>query len=144
MYFDGAARQEGAGAGVVFITAQQDMLPYSFTLSQRCSNNVAEYQALILGLESISKVSIKHVPRKMNKQVDALAGLASSIAYPRKEVSILLCEKWVIPPIFEPQEYETKDEEEAMATTVVDGIPDDWRLPFVDYFQYGRLPDDLK
>nr|XP_009773112.1 PREDICTED: uncharacterized protein LOC104223381 [Nicotiana sylvestris] len=51
MYFDGIAHREGAGAGIVFITSQGEVLPYSFTLTQRCSNNVAEYQALILGLE---------------------------------------------------------------------------------------------
>ena len=51
MYFDGAAHKEGAGAGVVFITNTGEVLPYSFTLTGNCSNNVAEYQALILGLE---------------------------------------------------------------------------------------------
>ncbi|XP_019226104.1 PREDICTED: uncharacterized protein LOC109207613 [Nicotiana attenuata] len=51
MYFDGAAHREGAGVGIVFITSQGEVLPYSFTLKQRCSNNVIEYQALILGLE---------------------------------------------------------------------------------------------
>ncbi|XP_060178190.1 uncharacterized protein LOC132608130 [Lycium barbarum] len=51
MYFDGAAHREGAGAGVIFVTSQEEVLPYSFTLAQCCSNNVAEYQALILGLE---------------------------------------------------------------------------------------------
>ncbi|XP_015075475.1 uncharacterized protein LOC107019515 [Solanum pennellii] len=51
MYFDGAAHRGGASAGVVFITSQQEILPFSFILKQCCSNNVAEYQALILGLE---------------------------------------------------------------------------------------------
>ncbi|XP_049405316.1 uncharacterized protein LOC125868805 [Solanum stenotomum] len=51
MYFDGAAHRGGAGAGVVFITSQEEILPFSFSLKQCCSNNVAEYQALILGLE---------------------------------------------------------------------------------------------
>ena len=51
MYFDGAAHCGGASAGVVFITSQEEILPFSFTLKQCCSNNVAEYEALILGLE---------------------------------------------------------------------------------------------
>ncbi|XP_075096429.1 uncharacterized protein LOC142174519 [Nicotiana tabacum] len=51
MYFDGAAHRGGAGAGVVFAISQGEVLPYSFTLMQLCSNNIAEYQALILGLE---------------------------------------------------------------------------------------------
>ncbi|XP_060182905.1 uncharacterized protein LOC132612841 [Lycium barbarum] len=53
MYFDGAAHREGAGAGVIFVTSQEEVLPYSFTLTQCCFNNVAEYQALILGLEMV-------------------------------------------------------------------------------------------
>ncbi|XP_015087126.1 uncharacterized protein LOC107030322 [Solanum pennellii] len=53
MYFDGAAHRDGVGAGVVFITSQKEILPFSFTLKQCCSNNVAEYQALILGLEMV-------------------------------------------------------------------------------------------
>ncbi|KAH0639695.1 hypothetical protein KY285_036281 [Solanum tuberosum] len=51
MYFDGAAHRGGAGASVVLITSQEEILPFSFTLKQCCSNNVTEYQALILGLE---------------------------------------------------------------------------------------------
>ncbi|GFZ02402.1 hypothetical protein Acr_15g0010100 [Actinidia rufa] len=51
MYFDGASHREGAAAGVVFLTPEGDVLPYAFTLTQLCSNNEAEYQALILGLE---------------------------------------------------------------------------------------------
>ena len=51
MYFDGAARRDGAGAGVVFVTPQRQVLPYAFILGELCSNNVAEYQALIIGLQ---------------------------------------------------------------------------------------------
>ncbi|KAG9453411.1 hypothetical protein H6P81_006315 [Aristolochia fimbriata] len=50
MYFDGAARRNGAGAGVLFVSPKKDLLPYSFVLTQICSNNEAEYKALLLGL----------------------------------------------------------------------------------------------
>nr|XP_011465143.1 PREDICTED: uncharacterized protein LOC101299390 [Fragaria vesca subsp. vesca] len=51
LYFDGAARTRGAGAGVIFITPSRGLIPYSFSLMAVCSNNVAEYEALIIGLE---------------------------------------------------------------------------------------------
>ena len=51
MFFDGATQCSGADARVVFVTLEGDVLPYAFTLTECCSNNVAEYQALILGLE---------------------------------------------------------------------------------------------
>ncbi|GAA0170969.1 hypothetical protein LIER_25116 [Lithospermum erythrorhizon] len=70
--------------------------------------------------------------------------LNMSIAYPRKEVTIPVCENWVVPPIFEPQEYEEKEKEEVMTNTIADGVPNDWRQPLIDYFQHGRLPGNLK
>lgn len=44
---------KGVDARVVFVTPYVKVLPYSFTLPQRCSNNVVEYQALLLGLEMV-------------------------------------------------------------------------------------------
>ncbi|KAK4385721.1 hypothetical protein Sango_2696100 [Sesamum angolense] len=63
MYFDGAFHKEGVGAGVVFFTSEGEVLPYSFTLTQNCSNNIADYQALILGLEIV--VDAKQLPLKV-------------------------------------------------------------------------------
>ncbi|XP_074266517.1 uncharacterized protein LOC141589792 [Silene latifolia] len=59
MYFDGAARRDEAGARVVFISPQNHVMPYSFTLTQFCSNNVAEYQALILGLQMAIEIGVR-------------------------------------------------------------------------------------
>ncbi|XP_027151163.1 uncharacterized protein LOC113751373 [Coffea eugenioides] len=61
MYFDGAAHRDGAGAGVIFYTPESDILSYSFTLTRRCSNNVAEYQALILSLEMAADMKQLHL-----------------------------------------------------------------------------------
>ncbi|KAM0976330.1 hypothetical protein ACFX2C_019262 [Malus domestica] len=61
MFFDGFARADGAGVGVVFMLPQRQILPYSFERSELCSNNVAEYQALIIGL-----------PKAINMEIIAL------------------------------------------------------------------------
>ncbi|KAL0394685.1 UNVERIFIED_CONTAM: hypothetical protein Slati_4434700 [Sesamum latifolium] len=61
MYFDGASHKEGAGAGVVFVTSKGEVLPYSFTLTQNYSNNLAEYQALIFGLEMAVDTKQQHL-----------------------------------------------------------------------------------
>ncbi|XP_070667929.1 uncharacterized protein [Malus domestica] len=58
MFFDGSARANGAGAGVVFMSLQRHILPYSFQLSELCSNNVAGYQALIIGLQMAITIRI--------------------------------------------------------------------------------------
>ena len=51
MFFDGAARCNGVGAGVVFFSPEGEVMPFAFNLKELCSNNAAEYQALIFGLE---------------------------------------------------------------------------------------------
>ncbi|KAL0297629.1 UNVERIFIED_CONTAM: hypothetical protein Sradi_6815000 [Sesamum radiatum] len=67
MYLDRASHKEGVGDGVVFVTSEGEILPYSFTLTQNCSDNVAEYQVLIFGLEI--SVDAKQLPLKGNSQL---------------------------------------------------------------------------
>lgn len=50
LYFDGSYTQHGAGASVLFITPQGDSIPKSYRLSFPCTNNIAEYEALTIGL----------------------------------------------------------------------------------------------
>ncbi|KAI5349454.1 hypothetical protein L3X38_002341 [Prunus dulcis] len=58
MFFDGSARKDVAGAGVVFVSPERHVLPYSFSLSELCLNNVAEYQALMMGLQMAVEMKI--------------------------------------------------------------------------------------
>ena len=58
MFFDRATRWEGVGVGVVFISPQRQILLYSFSLSELCSNDVVEYQALIIGLQMAIEMGI--------------------------------------------------------------------------------------
>jgi len=50
IYFNGTTRQDGAGAEVIIVSPEKHILPYSLVLTRLCFNNMAEYQALILGL----------------------------------------------------------------------------------------------
>ena len=50
MYFDGSYTQHGSRAGVFFITPQGDFIPRSYKLAFPCTNNIAEYEALTIGL----------------------------------------------------------------------------------------------
>ena len=61
MYFDGAARRSGTGAGIVLISLEKYMLPYSFALAELCLNNVAEYQALIVGLQMALEIGVSFI-----------------------------------------------------------------------------------
>ncbi|KAG9450498.1 hypothetical protein H6P81_010463 [Aristolochia fimbriata] len=58
MYFDGAARRNRAGTGVLFVSPRRDLLPYSFVLTKNCSNNETEYQAILLGLGMVVEMKL--------------------------------------------------------------------------------------
>jgi len=51
LYFDEATRSRGAGVRIVFVTPLGGLIHYSFSLLKICSNNMAEYKALIICLE---------------------------------------------------------------------------------------------
>ncbi|XP_012856977.1 PREDICTED: uncharacterized protein LOC105976240 [Erythranthe guttata] len=143
MYFDGVSNKEGADTRVVFVTSNGKVLPHSFTLMQNCSNNVAQYQALILGLEicgGYKATKLEGIWRLQdNKQADALAKLASTLAMPKDGARISICKRWVVPPIFEDQEIE---EDETRVVYVFEVEKEDWRQLFVDYLKYEKLPND--
>ncbi|XP_057481975.1 uncharacterized protein LOC130768885 [Actinidia eriantha] len=126
MYFDGASHCEGVGAGVVFLTLEGDMLPYAFTLTQLCSNNEAEYQALILGLEMA--IDMKQLRLEVYGDSKLIINQLLNIY-----------ERWVIPPHFD-DEY--NDEIEANVISVFEIEKEDWRQSLIDYLKHGKLHEN--
>jgi ribonuclease HI len=62
MYFDGASSYLGAGVATLLIAPDdQFVIPFSYRLQLNidCTNNVCEYEALVLGLEAARKMKIK-------------------------------------------------------------------------------------
>ena len=61
MHFDGAVSKEGAGASICITGPEFEYRSFSYKLYFDCTNNVAEYEALILGLKMIKELKIKKV-----------------------------------------------------------------------------------
>jgi hypothetical protein len=64
MFFDGASSWEGAGAGVLFVAPRDEfIIPFSYRLQWDIdyTNNVCEYEALVLGLEAARKLKIENL-----------------------------------------------------------------------------------
>ena len=61
LYFDGSCTNHGAGAGIVLITPDHDTIPKSFRLNFQCTNNIAEYEALVIGLKIAIQWRIKNL-----------------------------------------------------------------------------------
>lgn len=61
LYFDGSKCEQGGGIGIIFITPQGVPIPLSFTLKFTCTNNIVEYDALVLGLQTAIKLNLKKI-----------------------------------------------------------------------------------
>ena len=53
MYFDGAVNNRGAGIGVILISPKGETIPMAKRLEFEVTNNQAEYEACIFGLEAL-------------------------------------------------------------------------------------------
>jgi hypothetical protein len=60
-FFDGLACREGQGVGVVLVSPRGAIFEQSIRLEYYCTNNQAEYEAILLGLQILSSTSVKHV-----------------------------------------------------------------------------------
>ena len=64
MFFDGASSYLGVGAGVIFVAPNnQFVIPFSYKLQWNIdhTNNICEYESLVLGLESARRMKIKNL-----------------------------------------------------------------------------------
>ncbi|CAL8993664.1 unnamed protein product [Prunus brigantina] len=59
LYFDGSRTSNMGGVGVIIETPKGFRTHYSFQLDFDCTNNQAEYEALIIGLEILKELGLK-------------------------------------------------------------------------------------
>ena len=59
LYFDGAANQMGFGVGVLLISPDSSHVPLAFKLNFEVTNNQAEYEACIVGMEAALAIGAK-------------------------------------------------------------------------------------
>ena len=52
IFFYGACSQFGSGVGAIFVSPDGNSFPYSFQLEFDATNNVAKYEAFLLGLKN--------------------------------------------------------------------------------------------
>ena len=72
MYFDGAYSKCRKGAGIMIISPSDKIYNFAFRLDFEASNNVAEYEALLLGLETAKDMGIKMLNIKGDSDIVVL------------------------------------------------------------------------
>ncbi|KAI0498537.1 hypothetical protein KFK09_019425 [Dendrobium nobile] len=169
LYFDGAASSRRnatqqsiiprkAGVGLIFITPEKGMLYFSYHLSEPCTNNEAEYEALITGLELAILMEIKVIKifgdsqlvinqvagtykgsRGSNSAEDALAKLAKEFECPEEDsIPIEIQGRKTLSPI--DLEHISKNPFQVLSSSSTTDGEGDWRLPLIDYLREGKLP----
>ena len=58
MFFDGANTQASAGAGVFLISPSKETIHLSYKLDFKTTNNIEEYEALMLGVKDAKEMGI--------------------------------------------------------------------------------------
>jgi len=66
LFFDGASRTGPRGniiarVGLVLVSLQNYVIPSAFSLIEPCSNNVAEYNALLIGMQIANEIGVKNL-----------------------------------------------------------------------------------
>lgn len=61
LYFDGSRCCIGSRVGVVLISPTKKSIPLSYHLNFLCTNNITEYEALIVGMKEALALNIKHI-----------------------------------------------------------------------------------
>ncbi|XP_004306255.1 PREDICTED: uncharacterized protein LOC101314018 [Fragaria vesca subsp. vesca] len=96
LYFDGSRTDTATGAGIAIANPAGDRFSYSFQLDFKCTNNQAEYEALIIGLEILLNLGVREVQifgdslLVINQLVEKFKCLSSSIEpYLRKAFEVL-------------------------------------------------------
>jgi ribonuclease HI len=61
LFFDGLTYREGQGVRVLLISPIGAIFEQSICLEYFCTNNQAEYEVILLGLQILSSLDVKHV-----------------------------------------------------------------------------------
>ena len=61
LHFDGANSKEGNGARILLISPTGRWVPFYFKLEYEATNNVAEYEALLIGLQTARSMNIQSI-----------------------------------------------------------------------------------
>jgi ribonuclease HI len=69
MFCDGSWGTFGAGATTILISPSKIRTCYAARMELNCTNNIAEYETLLLGLQKLKAMGIRRVILKSDSQV---------------------------------------------------------------------------
>ncbi|GKU90944.1 hypothetical protein SLEP1_g4883 [Rubroshorea leprosula] len=137
LIFDGSSTDSMSRAGIVIISPAGLKTQMSFQLDFNCTNNQAEYEALIIGLEVLVElklleefddVILRHVTRDLNTEANEMAQIVSGLKILEGVMSrIVVVEKRILPSIHMRGR--------AISTCSIDITQTDWRYSIMAYLK---------
>ncbi|XP_074318120.1 uncharacterized protein LOC141654911 [Silene latifolia] len=147
LYIDRASNARGASVGLVLRSPKGDLIVQAIRCEFKATNNEAEYEALILGMQMASGLK---VPRDQNVEADALATLGAT--FQPTELSNIPITHVLTPAIQKEPDHNPVKQDVRMqytqgARTLVSTVGQqdaDWRVPYLNWLRDGTLPEDKK
>ncbi|XP_074267228.1 uncharacterized protein LOC141590546 [Silene latifolia] len=158
LYIDGASNARGAGVGLVLRSPKGDMIVQAIRCEFKATNNEAEYEALILGMQMATGLKVRNlrvysdsllVVNHVNNEY--VARDPKMIAY--LKIATERKSKFRTFKITqgEPDQKPMKEDVHMQcaqgARTLVSTVGPqdaDWRVPYLNWLRDGTLPEDRK
>ncbi|XP_058766406.1 uncharacterized protein LOC131640003 [Vicia villosa] len=168
LFLDGSTHKEGSGVGILLISPDGIPTKLKYRIEgPSCSNNEAECEVLIAGLEAllelgenlgrnqgllknIEYIDIKHVPRIKNQEANDLAQIASGYKISKEKLEELVEVRGKARAIkLSPSDLERNRlgyaNEEEFEVLAIDTLTNtDWRTPILEYLKDPPLNTDRK
>nr|GEX96971.1 reverse transcriptase domain-containing protein [Tanacetum cinerariifolium] len=136
LFTDGSSCMDGSGAGLILTSPEGTEFTYALRFQFAASNNEAEYEALIAGLQIVAHMGVKNVHVSVDSKLVASQVLG---AYVAKEENMIKYLEKVLVEILKEKSIQEKE-----VTTVVEEDGPTWMTPIIEYLKEGTLPNDMK
>ncbi|XP_075664858.1 uncharacterized protein LOC142634446 [Castanea sativa] len=138
LFVDGAANKKRSRIGIVMVSPDDITLEKSFRLGFLATNNEAEYEALLVGLNTVQKLGGKTVRAYCDSRLVVGQILGE---YEAKYLRMLCRED--LPRIVLVESYITPAYNELPSVTVnFTRVGPDWQIPLVALLKDGIVPED--
>ncbi|XP_050365501.1 uncharacterized protein LOC126784039 [Argentina anserina] len=137
LYFDGSNTDLLSGAGVALVNPSGVRHCYSFQLEWKCTNNQAEYEAIIIGLELL-----------LDLEVTEVEVLGDSLLVINQLKGVYKCNNFTLLPFWEraSELWHSRKDFGGSEThiTFLYGKEIDWRQPIIQYLNDPSAPVDKR
>ncbi|GJX88580.1 putative ribonuclease H-like domain-containing protein [Tanacetum coccineum] len=139
LFTNGSSCIDGSGAVLILTSLEGTKFTYVLRFQFTASNNGAEYEALIAGLQIATQIGVRNVYVSVDSKLVANQRLG---AYVAKENMIKYLEK--VKSLVLVEILKEKSIQEKEVTTVVEEDEPTWMTPIMEYLKEGTLPDNRK